>query len=68
MAEKDIKTIVKEGYGKIAVLGGSCCGPASSCCGSANFVKEISSRIGYSEKEIQGVPEGANLGLAVVIL
>jgi arsenite methyltransferase len=63
MAEKDIKKIVKEGYAKIAVLGGSCCGPASSCCGSADQVKEISSRIGYSEKEIQGVPEGANLGL-----
>src|SRR4030042_516613 len=63
MTEKDIKTIVKEGYAKIAVLGGSCCGPASSCCGSADLVKDISSRIGYSEKEIQGVPEGANLGL-----
>jgi SAM-dependent methyltransferase len=60
---KDIKEIVKEGYAKIAVRGGSCCGPASSCCGSADLAKDISSKIGYSEKEIQGVPEGSNLGL-----
>ena len=60
---KDIKEMVKEGYAKIAVQGGSCCGPASSCCGSADLAKDISSKIGYSEKEIQGVPEGSNLGL-----
>jgi SAM-dependent methyltransferase len=63
MDQKDIKEIVKEGYAKIAVQGGSCCGPASSCCGSADLAKDISSKIGYSEKEIQGVPEGSNLGL-----
>ena len=60
---KDIKEMVKEGYAKIAVQGGSCCGPASSCCGSTDLAKDISSKIGYSEKEIQGVPEGSNLGL-----
>jgi SAM-dependent methyltransferase len=60
---KDIKEIVKEGYGKIAKQGSSCCGPASSCCGSANRAEDISRRIGYSEEEITGVPEGANLGL-----
>jgi SAM-dependent methyltransferase len=60
---KDIKKIVKEGYAKIAKQGSSCCGPASSCCGSANLAEDISRRIGYSEEEITGVPEGANLGL-----
>lgn len=60
---KDIKEIVKKGYAKIAVQGGSCCGPASSCCGSADLAKDISSKIGYSEEEIKGVPEGSNLGL-----
>jgi SAM-dependent methyltransferase len=61
--EKEIKEIVKEGYGKIAKQGSSCCGPANSCCGSANLAEDISRRIGYSEEEITGVPEGANLGL-----
>jgi SAM-dependent methyltransferase len=60
---KDIKEIVKEGYGKIAVQEGSCCGPASSCCGSADLTQNISRKIGYSEEEIKGVPEGSNLGL-----
>lgn len=63
MARKDIKTIVKEGYAKIAVRGGSCCGPASSCCGSTDLAQDISSKIGYSEEEIKAAPEGANLGL-----
>ena len=63
MDQKDIKEIVKEGYAKIAKQGSSCCGPASSCCGSANVAEDISRRIGYSEEEIAGVPEGANLGL-----
>ena len=63
MDQRDIKEIVKEGYDKIAVQGGSCCGPASSCCPSADLVPDISRKIGYSEAEIRGVPEGANLGL-----
>jgi SAM-dependent methyltransferase len=60
---KNIKEVVKEGYAKIAKQGSSCCGPASSCCGSADVAEDISRRIGYSEEEIKGVPEGANLGL-----
>ncbi|OGP74967.1 MAG: arsenite S-adenosylmethyltransferase, partial [Deltaproteobacteria bacterium RBG_16_50_11] len=60
---KDIKEIVKEGYAKVAKQGSSCCGPGSSCCGSADLAEDISRRIGYSEEEITGVPEGANLGL-----
>ncbi len=50
----------------------SCCGPqtntniASSCCGpssSNNLADRISSGIGYSEQEIESVPQGSNLGL-----
>lgn len=37
MNEKDLKTIVKEKYGQIALqvepVPGSCCGPVSDCCG-----------------------------------
>jgi len=63
MKQKDIKKIVKEGYTKIAVQGGSCCGPASSCCGSVDLAQDISRKIGYSEEELKVAPEGANLGL-----
>ena len=63
MDQKGIKETVKEGYGKIAKQGTSCCGPASSCCGSVDLAQDISRRIGYSEEEIEGVPEGSNLGL-----
>jgi ubiquinone/menaquinone biosynthesis C-methylase UbiE len=63
MQEKDVKKIVKEGYAKIAVQGGSCCGPASSCCGSVDFAQDISRKIGYSDEELKTVPESANLGL-----
>lgn len=59
---KDIKGYVKEGYGKIAQQGGSCC-PTSSCCGNVNLAKDISKTVGYSDGEMSVVPEGANLGL-----
>ncbi len=64
MKEEEIKKVVREGYGKIAEKKLSCCAPASSCCGSQDSVQEgVSKRIGYSEAELKGVPEGANLGL-----
>lgn len=59
--DKDIKKAVQEGYARIAKQGSSCC-PVKSCCGSAN-AKVISQKIGYSEEEMNAVPESANLGL-----
>jgi SAM-dependent methyltransferase len=56
MKEEKVKEIVKKGYEKIAKGGCSChCG-----CGISN--KKISKDIGYSNEEINNVPE-ANLGL-----
>jgi arsenite methyltransferase len=63
MQEKEIKRIVRDGYARIAKRGGSCCGPASSCCGSPDSAPDISRRIGYSEEDLKAVPQGANLGL-----
>lgn len=63
MDEKNIKEIVKQGYGKIAKQGSSCCVPANSCCGTTDRAQDISKKIGYSEEELKAVPEGANLGL-----
>lgn len=57
-----IKKIVKEGYSKVATQSVSCCS-GGSCCGGANSAKNISKTIGYSDKEINAVPDGANLGL-----
>jgi SAM-dependent methyltransferase len=49
---------VREKYGQIAQEGGSCCG--STGCGTE---ESVTLQIGYSKKSLQGVPEGANLGL-----
>jgi arsenite methyltransferase len=63
MEKEEIRKTVREGYGKIAKQDSSCCAPAKSCCGSADSAQEISRKVGYSEKELKAVPEGANLGL-----
>lgn len=62
MKDSEIKVLVKESYGKIARTGGSCCPTKGSCCGTAP-PEEISKGIGYSEEEMNAVPQGANLGL-----
>ena len=63
MKEERIKKVVREGYAEIAKRENSCCGPASSCCGSPDVSQDISTKIGYSEQELNAVPEGSNLGL-----
>ena len=61
--EKDIKQVVREGYAKIAVQSGSCCCSANSCCGNDNSAQVMSKAMGYSDGEMNTVPEVANLGL-----
>lgn len=63
MEKKHIKDIVKEKYGNIAHESSPCCAPSTPCCGSTTSTDEISRIIGYSQAELQAVPEGANLGL-----
>jgi arsenite methyltransferase len=62
LKDKDVKKTVKHAYAKIAVASearSSCC----SCgCDRQNAAKEISKSIGYSDQELNVVPE-ANLGL-----
>ncbi len=60
MNDEDIKRIVRESYGQRAVSGTSCCG---SGCGCTPYPQDISRAIGYTEADLQSVPEGANLGL-----
>lgn len=63
MKETEIKKSVRDGYARIARQESSCCGPASSCSGSSDIAQSISKSVGYSEAELEAVPEGANLGL-----
>ena len=63
MRDEEIKKVVREGYAKIAKTGSSCCTPTSSCCGTGNLADDISKEIGYSESELNSIPDGANLGL-----
>lgn len=54
---------IQDAYGKIASIGGSCCGPQSSCCGGGRAT-EVAEGVGYSSAELATLPEGANLGLS----
>ncbi len=64
MKKSEVKTIVRNRYGRIARQSGtSCCGSSQkSCCGPA-APAETSRKIGYTDDDLKAVPEGANLGL-----
>lgn len=63
MKETEIKKSVRENYAKIAQQESSCCSTNSSCCSGTGDSRSISEAVGYSEAEMNAVPEGANLGL-----
>lgn len=56
---EQIKKVVRESYAKI-ITQKSCCCPS---CDTSNLSQDISKKIGYTEKDMQEVPEGSNLGL-----
>jgi ubiquinone/menaquinone biosynthesis C-methylase UbiE len=62
MKEEKVKKLVRNRYAKVAKTSGSCCASSVSCC-SAPTNEQVSKMIGYSEDEMNSVPEGANLGL-----
>ncbi|MFH1723238.1 MAG: arsenite methyltransferase [Elusimicrobiota bacterium] len=64
--DDDIRASVRESYARIARESSGCCGPASAAPGCGCGTKEassISKAVGYSEKELGAVPDGADLGL-----
>ena len=63
MKDEKIRRAVRDGYARIAKQPSPCCPSADSCCKSTDRVGEISKKVGYTEEELQAVPEGANLGL-----
>lgn len=56
METKDVREDVKKRYGGIATQAGA------SCCGGA-AAETISKGVGYTDEDLQQVPEGADLGL-----
>ncbi|MCJ7426653.1 MAG: arsenite methyltransferase [Dehalococcoidales bacterium] len=63
MKEAEIKKSVREGYAKVAQQDSTCCNTTSSCCNNTDLARNMSKTIGYTEEEMDRVPEGANLGL-----
>src|SRR4030042_6630016 len=71
MKKEEVTKTVRTRYANVAKQSGSCgCSGASAaqpttCCGSttAATARDISKTIGYSDADVNLVPEGANLGL-----
>jgi len=64
----DIRQKVRESYAEVAESSnsGSSCGTESSCCGvsdDAAINTLVSTRLGYSEDDLDNVPQGADMGL-----
>jgi SAM-dependent methyltransferase len=64
MNTQELKQVVRERYGKIAISSScGCCGTHPAVSGTSPQVATLSKAIGYSETELTSVPENANLGL-----
>jgi ubiquinone/menaquinone biosynthesis C-methylase UbiE len=63
MKEAEIKKVIRQGYAKIAKEDSACCNPGNLCCGSTTLAQDVSKKIGYSDEDLEAVPEGANLAL-----
>lgn len=64
----EIRQNVRESYSQVAEASNSdsCCGTEASCCGvsdDAAINTLVSTRLGYSENDLDKVPEGADMGL-----
>ena len=65
LTNDNIRKAVREQYGKIAESGNSGCGcSATSCCDESRPDAKVTSvELGYSNTDINEVPDGANMGL-----
>lgn len=66
--ENQIRENVRGSYADVAKASdeGTCCGPEVSCCGVSddNAINTlISTRLGYSQSDLDSVPGGADMGL-----
>ena len=72
MEKEDLTKQVRTRYADVAKQNSSCCGSGSQaaskpslCCGAANIntAKDLSKKVGYTDADVNSVPEGANMGL-----
>ncbi len=72
MKKEEVTKQVRTRYANVAKQSGTCgcsstaaSGQTASCCGPAKAVtaRDISKTIGYTDSDVDSVPEGANLGL-----
>jgi len=67
MQKELLKEKIKENYGKIALDENIdfCCSPQEACCSETNNIskEQVSSIIGYNEKELKSIPKESILGL-----
>jgi SAM-dependent methyltransferase len=65
--ENEIREAVRENYAKVATTSGSSgCGCGPTCCSkpsSADIAATTSVALGYSQDDVESVPEGSNMGL-----
>ena len=62
MRKEEIKKFIRKRYGIIAREKSSCCGVVSTC-ETTDLHESISRKIGYTDEELNAIPEGADLGL-----
>jgi arsenite methyltransferase len=63
MKDSEVRKTVREGYARIAKKEDSCCRPTTSCCSDPTTSGELSKNLGYTQEDLDSVPEGSNLGL-----
>ncbi|MGO8996030.1 MAG: arsenite methyltransferase [Polyangiaceae bacterium] len=56
----EVRSTVREHYGKVAEASAGCCAPTSGCCGPS---PDASLALGYSADDLAAAPDGANMGL-----
>jgi arsenite methyltransferase len=58
-----IREDVRSGYAEIAKGKSGCCSGSLSCCGSSS-PDRLAEAIGYTNEELETLPDGANMGLS----
>lgn len=63
--QDEIRTFVRKNYAEVAKRGSAdfCCSPSTCDTEGVVPIESLSKQMGYSEEQVLGVPEGANMGL-----
>ncbi len=63
--QDEIRTVVRKSYAEVAKRGSAdfCCSPSTCDTEGVVPIESLSKQMGYSEEQVLGVPEGANMGL-----